>query len=174
MTLAAVLGNVVAVGALVLRHRSVKLGAFVVQPRLAKHMRLAGSMAVVADARPGSKRTLDFMTAVAHGLVFLEFHMAFLTVRPIRSLRNLTAVRAEVAFETSRNIFLTFPVDVMTFYTGCRSLRHDLTTVKGFCIYELRVGPGLGMDLVIIRRICILFRAGRYKKHQHQQTDVYR
>ena len=174
MALAAVLGNVVAVSALVLGHGSVKLGAFAVQPRPAQHMRLAGSMAVVTDSRPGFKITFDFMTVVAHGLVFLEFLVAFHTVRPIRSPGNLTAVWAEVAFETSGDIFLTFPVDVMTFYTGCRSLRHYLTAVKGFCIYELRVGPGLGMDLVIIRRIGILFRAGQRKKHQQQQADVCR
>lgn len=174
MALAAVLGNVVAVSTLVLGHGSVKLGVFAVQPRLAQHMRLTRSMTVVADSRPGFKGTLEFMTTVAHGLAFLEFLVALHTVSPIRSPGNLTAVRAEVAFETSGDIFLVFPVNVMTFYTGCRSLRHYLTAVKGFCIYELWVGPGLGMNLIILRRIGILFRAGQRKEYKHQQADVCR
>jgi hypothetical protein len=174
MALAAVPFNVVAVSTLVLGHGSVKLGTFAVQPRAAQHMRVSGAMAVVADAGPGLKRTPDFMTAVTHGLVFLEFHVAFLTVRPIRSLRNSTAVRSEMAIETSRDIFLTFSIEVMTFHARHRSLRHYLAAVERFCIHELRVGPGLGVSLVIIGRIVILLGAGRHKEHQQQEADVCR
>jgi len=174
VTLTAVLFNVVAVSTLILGLGSVKLGTFAVQPRLAQHMRITGTMAVVADSRPGLKRTSDLMTAVADGLVFLEFLVALLTVSPVRSLRGFTTIRAEVAFETSGNLSLALPVDIMTFYTGCRPLLRYLTAVKGFCIHELRVGPVLGMRLVKIRGISILLRAGQRKKHQRQQADVCR
>lgn len=174
MTLTAVPIDIVTVGTLVLGHGSVKLGTFAVQPRAAQHVRVSGSMTVVADSGSGLKRTPDFMTTVTHGLVFLEFLVAFLAVRPIRSLRNPTAFRAEMAIETSRDIFLTFSIDVMTFQAGYRSLRHYLAAVKGFRIHELWVGPGSGMDLVITRRIVILFRAGRHKEYQQQEADVCR
>ena len=131
MALAAVLGYIVAVGAFILGHGTVELRALRVQPWLAEHMLITGSMTVVTDAGAGSIGPPDIMAGIAHGLVILEFIVAWPPVGPTRTRRRLAPVRTEMTFEATRNIFPSLTIKVMTCHACQGSIRHYLGTVKG-------------------------------------------
>ena len=150
---------------------SMKLRTVLVQPWLPQNMLFSETMAVVADTWTGIEAASDIVAFVAHRPVFLKVFMAVTAVRPICPCWNTAAVWIKMAFQAPRDILIPVTVDFMAFHTTFHCLGIRLKAVEQFCVDKIRIQPGLAMDLVVERSVCIFFGAAHSAADQREHHE---